>query len=797
MLVYQATKQRFLQDAKGGDIEDVISESFRVRTGSRPAAGEIGAWKESLLQMALVLEEPKIPSDCGVAVEYRIPQSMKRVDFILTGRDDQDRSTAVIVELKRWSSSHRTEMDGIVRARRGGRTAETDGPHPSYQAWTYATLLRDFNEAVYEASAELKPCAYLHNHPDDGEINHPFYATHLERAPLFLKGAAEQRRLKDFIAQHVRHGDDGAFLYQLEGGRIRPSRPLAEAVVGLLKGQPEFVLIDDQKLVFEVAARKAIQATEGPRKQVVVVQGGPGTGKSVVAINLLAKLTGERLNVRYVSKNAAPRAVYESKLTGTKNKTALSNLFTGSGAFTETPSDTFDVLVVDEAHRLNQFSGLYGNLGENQIKELIQSARCTVFFADDDQIVTLQDIGHIASLRAWAQQLGAEVTDLQLSSQFRCNGSDAYLAWLDNTLQVRSTANQELDTTEFDFRVVDSPAELHRLIEQRNAETGRARVVAGYCWKWNSKKEPTAYDIEMPEHGYRRRWNLDKDGSLWIVTPGSVAEVGCIHTCQGLDLDYVGVIVGPDMVAEGSTVHTVAKARAQHDKTLRGIGKFDKHTAQEKADQIIKNTYRTLFTRGMKGCYVYCTDASLAAHIKSRLRVRQVTPQAQPAPIADVLPFRRLEPHEVASSPRAVPVVDLKFAAGRFEKTYDDGELQWAELPDHFHVTKGMFVAQVVGESMNRSIPNGAWCLFRENPMGTRQGKIVVARHQAIDDPELGGRYTVKRYFSDKDEGSDGWIHKRVELRPDSDRLEYTSITIEGAHAHEFAIVAELLAVLD
>lgn len=793
MLVYQATKQRFLQDAKGGDIEDVVGESYRIRTGMRPAPGDIGAWKESLLQMALVLDEPQIPDDCGVAVEYRIPQSMKRVDLIITGRDEHDRSAAVIVELKRWSSSKRTDMDGIVIAHRGGSSTEAEGPHPSYQAWTYAALLMGFNEAAYEARAELRPCAYLHNHPDDGEINHAFYSEHLSKAPLFLKGAAEQRRLKDFIVKHVRRGDKGAFLYQLEGGRIRPSRPLADAVLGLLKGKPEFVLIDDQKLVYEVSARKALAASEDGRKQVVLVQGGPGTGKSVVAINLLAKLTAERLNVRYVSKNAAPRAVYESKLVGSFRKSEMSNFFSGSGSFTETVADTFDVLVVDEAHRLNQFSGLYGNLGENQVKELIQSSRCTIFFADDDQIVTLKDIGRAATIREWAQKLGAEVTDLQLTSQFRCNGSDGYLAWLDNTLQLRPTANEVLNTDEFDFRIVESPVELHRLIEQRNAESGRARVVAGYCWEWSSKNDPSAYDIEIPAFNYRRRWNLAKDGSLWIVAPGSVSEVGCIHTCQGLELDYVGVIVGPDLIATESDLETVPKARARHDQSLKGLGKLDKETAKERADEIIKKTYRTLMTRGMKGCYVYCTDAALAAHIKSRLVMSKVEPQTP----AEVLPFRRLNREEALLSERAVRLVDLKFAAGCFEEAHDADEVDWAELPEHFHVSDGMFVAQVVGESMNRHIPNGAWCLFRERPAGTRQGKIVVARHRAIDDPELGGRYTIKRYFSEKRVANDdGWSHQRIELRPDSDRPGYRPIVIESAEEDEFVIVAEFLAVL-
>jgi DUF2075 family protein len=809
VIIYQASKSQFLQHALRDDIEDVVSRQYRSMTGHGVGPSEIRAWKHSLLEMAKVLGDDEIPDDAGVAIEYQLPKSSKRIDFVITGEDASARTKVIIVELKQWSESRRSEKDAIVWARRGGHASEREGPHPSYQAWSYAAYLQDFNAAVQDGAITLQPCAYLHNHPRDGEIDHPHYRAHLDRAPLFL--ARERAKLQAFIREHVRHGDRKGALYAIENGRIRPSKLLIDSVAGLLQGKPEFVLIDDQKVAHESIL--AADARASQKKQVVIVQGGPGTGKSVIAINLLGALIAGQRNVRYVSKNAAPRAVYETKLTGTFTKTRISNLFCGSGAFVNDEADTYDTLIVDEAHRLNEKSGLYRNLGDNQVRELIRAARCTVFFVDDDQRVTLLDIGHTEVLRRHARELGAEVTELELSSQFRCNGSDGYLAWLDHTLDIRQTANQTLDTAEYDFRIFDNPTDLHALIELKNRANNRSRVVAGYCWKWPSKRNPAAWDIEMPASGYRRRWNLDKDGSLWIVMPESVEQVGCIHTCQGLELDYVGVIIGPDLAYRDGRIVADATKRASSDQSVKGLKRMLKdepESARERADAIVKNTYRTLMTRGMKGCYVYCTDAPLAEFLRSRLRA---APQsldadgvqasaAMPAGTrSKVIPLRRVTKEERHAGVVAAPVVDLRFAAGAFSdaQALEDSADEWVALPDWVRPQPGLFVAQVVGESMNRRIPNGAWCLFRANPAGTRQGKVVVVQHRSIADPETGGRYTVKRYTSEKvPAGEGGWRHERITLRPDSDRPEFEPIElVAGDDEDGFQVIAEMLTVLD
>jgi DUF2075 family protein len=613
MIVYQKTKAEFRSDVFSNNVENIIQAQVLNKLGHKTGQSEINSWRNSMQYMDRVLSDALIPDDSGVSIEYQLPYSGLRIDFVLTGQDEQGTDKAIIIELKQWSEALATDMDGIVSTFLGKGTQDVD--HPSYQAWSYAAYLENFNETVYREGIRLLPCAYLHNHPDNGVLTSAHYNDYVTKAPLFFKSDAA--KLQEFIRQHVKNGDVSNIMYRIEGGRIKPSKQLAESLASMIKGNEEFILLEKQKVVFEKARKLSAKATTGP-KQVLIVRGGPGTGKTVVAIRLLVALIKKKLNVKYVSKNAAPRTVYKRKLMGTMKRAQFDSLFVGSGAFINTPADTFNALIVDEAHRLNKMSGMYGNLGENQVKEIIQAAQFSVFFLDENQQIAVQDIGSEGEIRKWAKVLGAEVHVRELESQFRCNGSDAYMAWLDHVLEIRETANPTLDATDYDFRVVDNPDELQQLIFEKNEESNKARMVAGYCWDWVSKKNSHSFDFNFSPT-FRRQWNLTSYGNNWIDEPTSVTEVGCIHTCQGLELDYMGVIIGPDLVVRDGQVVTDAMARAKADITVRGKGKLSK-TADGQAllDAIIKNTYRTMMTRAMKGCYVYCTDPETAAYLRRR-----------------------------------------------------------------------------------------------------------------------------------------------------------------------------------
>jgi hypothetical protein len=387
----------------------------------------------------------------------------------------------------------------------------------------------------------------------------------------------------------------------------------------MMKGNKEFVLIDEQKLVYETALH-FIKSAQTDGKKVLIVEGGPGTGKSVVAINLLVESTRQEFLCQYVTKNAAPRAVYQSKLTGTLRRNRFQALFQGSGRFHNSASNVFDVLIVDEAHRLNAKSGMFQNLGENQVKEIINAAKCSIFFIDEDQKVTLKDIGTKEEIIKWAKNAHAEVEVMALESQFRCNGSDGYLAWLDNLLQIRETANQTLEGLEYDFRVFDNPSELRDFIFEKNKEANKARIVAGYCWDWVSKNNTKKTDINFPEFNFQMPWNFAADSYLWSIGEDSIGQIGCIHTCQGLELDYVGVIIGEDMIFQDGKVLVNPAKRSRMDSSIKGYKKLLKEYPDEAKSltrAIIKNTYRTLMTRGMKGCYVYCVDKKLGEYLKN------------------------------------------------------------------------------------------------------------------------------------------------------------------------------------
>lgn len=616
MIVYSSTKQGFLKDASL--IEDIIRSKVKEKLDIdiKPESSEYNSWRNSLGNaMSHVMNTNKIPDDVCVAIEYSIPRTKNRIDFIITGQDENDKEYVIIIELKQWTDIRITDKDAIVITRFKSGLSEEE--HPSYQAWSYSTLLYGFNATVYEEGINLVPCAYLHNCVDTSVIKNEFYSDYLDKSPAFCKG--DKDKLQDFISKFIKRGEKKNTLYRLDHGEIRPSKNLADSLHSMIKGNQEFILIDNQKLVYETALSLAKKSTD-TNKNVLIVEGGPGTGKSVIAINLLVSITKLGLNAQYVTKNSAPRSVFEAKLTGKMTKSAITNMFTGSGSFVSCDKNIFNMLIVDEAHRLNEKSGMFKNIGENQIKEIIEASKSSVFFIDENQKVTWSDIGEKEEIVKWAKKLGATRHIMKLESQFRCNGSDGYLAWLDDILQISETANKTFDG--YDFKVVDSPSKLRDLIFEKNKENNKARLVAGYCWDWISKKNKSLNDISFSEFNFGMKWNLETDGTLWIISPDSVNEIGCIHTCQGLEVDYVGVIVGPDFIVRDGKVITDPSKRAKTDKSLSGYGKAlkeNKTEAMKKADLLIKNTYRTLMTRGMKGCYVYFVDKETEEFFRSRI----------------------------------------------------------------------------------------------------------------------------------------------------------------------------------
>ena len=620
MLIYDGLKSDFMADTENDVLETKLYDTIKQKMNRSTGLSELNSWRNSLKEMYITLNDPAIPSDAGVAIEYNIPQTSKRVDFLISGYDDNNKGNVIIIELKQWEQLQAVEgHEAIVETYTGGANRRV--VHPSYQAWSYAALIKDYNQYVQDEDVELHPCAYLHNYPrkDNDPLDAKQYEDILSDAPAFTYG--QRDALRSFIKKNIKTGDGEDTLVKIEHGKIKPSKQLQDSICGMLKGNKEFIMLDEQKVVYETILNLSTKCQKDNKKRTIIVEGGPGTGKTVVAINLLAELTKRDQFAQYVSKNSAPRIVYGYKLKGSMKRNSVDNLFKGSGCYTDAPLNSIGTILADEAHRLNEKSGMFQNLGENQIKEIIHASRCSVFFIDESQRVTTSDIGSVEEIEKWAKMEHSEVLRMELISQFRCNGSDGYLAWVDDVLQIRDTANYDLEGIDYDIRICDSPMEMEHIILEKNSIRNRARILAGYCWNWpkETRNDVNYHDIKIGDYGIS--WNLD-GGDAFAINPDSVHEAGCIHTSQGLEFDYVGVIIGDDMRYENGEIITDYSKRAKTDQSMKGIKGIAKNNPQEAnrlADEIIKNTYRTLMTRGMKGCYVYCTDSKLSEYLKERL----------------------------------------------------------------------------------------------------------------------------------------------------------------------------------
>ncbi len=573
MIVYDGTKEDFLKSVENDTIALEIKKNIYTKMHRNTAKSEFRSWENSLEYMYKVLNDSNIPDNAGIAIEYNIPQTSKRVDFIISGYDAQLNSNVMIIELKQWDQIEAVMgEDALVETYiANGRRKVV---HPSYQAWSYSMLIKDYNQAVQDGGIHLLPCAYLHNYrrsSKDDPLDSTQYEEYLRDAPAFTRG--EVVKFREFIKKNIHSGDNKELLLAIDNGRIRPSKSLQNSISRMLKGNREFIMIDEQKVVYEEIMAVSQKCLEDGIKRTVIVQGGPGTGKTVVAVNLLAELTGRGQVAHYVSKNSAPRKVYLKKLKGEIRKSSVDNMFKSSGIYTEAGDGAVHTILVDEAHRLNEKSGMFQNQGENQIKEIIHAAVCSVFFIDESQRVTIKDIGSVQEIEKWAEHEGAEVIYRELKSQFRCDGSDGYLAWLDDVLEIHESANYDMEDINYDIRICDTPDEVRNIIIEKNAASNHARILAGYCWDWikQGKNNSTVHDIKIGD--FEMSWNLGNT-TTYAIDETSVNEIGCIHTSQGLEFDYVGVIIGDDMRYENGRIVTDFTKRAKTDQSLKGIKKL-------------------------------------------------------------------------------------------------------------------------------------------------------------------------------------------------------------------------------
>ena len=621
MIVYNATKSQFNSDVILNQISDKILERLKESNIHGGEDAEYRSWQNSLVFMRNVLDDNEIPDDVEVAIEYQIPRTSKRVDFIICGSDNNNKNNVIVVELKQWDKVEKIDNEMLlsVKAFTGGGNRMVS--HPSYQAYSYAVFIKNSSEQVQDEDIGIIPCAYLHNYEEKylGELNDDIYKMWYEEAPFFIKNQVMDLRkfIKKFISKK---STDGKLLYKIDNGRIRPSKALQDCIVSLMKGNKEFMLLDEQAVVYDMCVKTMKQCLKDMKKRTIIIQGGPGTGKSVLAVNLLKKYITDGLNASYVTKNSAPREAYLKLLSKSdlKKEVNIKQLFRSPFGLCKTPSNFYDCLIIDEAHRL--VKQMYGDFqGQNQVMECINSSLLSIFLIDENQKITTKDIGSIDEIKYWANELNSRVIineETTLTSQFRCYGSDLYILLLNNILQIGENVDIDLAELNFDLQIFDNPNDLRDELRKKNQINNKARMVAGYCYDWDVKNHRGDYDIYL-EDNFKAKWNLEND-KIWAINPSSFEEVGCIHTAQGLEFDYVGVLIGQDLrYDDASGLVITDKTKISKDDKSSGI----KSCGIALANQLIKNTYKTLLTRGQKGCYIYCEDKPLANYIKKILKI--------------------------------------------------------------------------------------------------------------------------------------------------------------------------------
>ncbi len=618
-MVFSCLKKEFIDYVKRDIISNKVYDAYKEKFNKKTKLNQIKAWANSLPFMKDIIEE--LPDNAGITIEYGIPLTSKRVDFIISGYNEEMRPTIILVELKQWEYAKEVKnLDGVIKTLIGDK--EKNSLHPAYQVGSYAELLNNYNINIQDYKIKVVPLVYLHNY--DLSLSDDLYSK--KYSPYYKKvlmfGKNDKDYLKDLINSNIRHGDNLEVIKLVDQSDIKPTNKLLKHLNRILEGSKEFVMLDEQKVIMEEIISKANASYIENKKNVLIIKGGPGSGKSILAINALGELLSRGLMGAYVSKNMAPRKVYKNKLINGKNEVSINELFKSSGYFFRDYPNKYDFLLVDESHRLSEKSGMRNNIGENQIKEIMNASKLSVFFIDEKQIITLKDIGTILNIKYFAKYFNADVMELELTSQFRCNGSDSYLDFVDKILyNKRGSVNFN-----FDFKVMDTPTDLRDEIIEKNT-INNARLVAGFCWSRNAKEADNQQYKDIKIDDFEMSWNL-KHGEQFATRISAINEVGCVHNVQGLEFDYIGVIIGPDLKYRNGKVITDYKARASTEKSLYGLYvlmKKDKSYYEKLADKIIRNTYRVLLTRGIKGCYVYACDEALQKHleriVKTKLKI--------------------------------------------------------------------------------------------------------------------------------------------------------------------------------
>lgn len=620
MILYCDTVGNFINSCSGVNpvIGTLLLKKFQDNRLGGGSTGEYNSWIHSLPKVADALSDSSIPKDAYVGVEYKLIDTKQRVDFLIYGKDESDKENVVLIELKQWSDVKRSSLKDYVLT--DGGHGMGDYWHPSYQALNYANIMKCFNEYIYMNDVEVNACSYLHNMPEGYSTvltdEKSFPMVHL--APAFLQD--DKKKLSDFISRYIKKSYPNT-LYEIDASRIRPSEGFSKMVADAIRGESFFSYDSEQSYSVSKIVSEVKEALDKGERRTIIVKGGPGSGKSIVAINALGQLLNPkdgspRRNACYVTANFTPRTYFGDILTKDFTKKAIKELFKTPAAFAKSTAYDFDCVIVDEAHRMLKWKFGWGvQRNVDVIDRLFNASRVNVFLIDEDQVVTTSDDLSIHQIREYADKYGSKVIEddrMILSSQFRCVGGERYIEFVNKVLGYKNDY-VSLKGIRYDVKIMDSMIDMMKEWQKKWDSGHQMRLIAGYTHEWVSQNNSALFDFDYG-NGVQLKWNVKKADRAALLDDTQKKNVFCIHTIQGLEVEYAGVIIGKDLAynKEKGEIEFHPENIAESD-SASGIRTADKALAEK----LIRNTYKVLLTRGVKGTYIYCEDKALNEYLKN------------------------------------------------------------------------------------------------------------------------------------------------------------------------------------
>jgi len=783
-----------------------MAGAFKSSFGYKPTGSEYNSWSNSCQHVKNLISEVGL-TDNMVCLEYEVPYNTGRIDCMLFGRGVDKKAYTVLMELKQWSQVEELDdEENFVETYTGGSIKKV--PHPSQQVESYHNHLISFVQ-VFEVDEKYKlfSCAYCHNYskqPGKGLFAER-YNKLIYEFPVYTKDDFQKlaNKLKLLLAK----GDGIEIFNRFMQSPVRPSKKLLEYASKIVdQNKAVFSLLNEQLVAKNVIMSKVRKADKTKQKSVIIVHGGPGTGKTVIALNLLAELAGRGKTVFYGCKSKPFREAL-TNIVGKKSRILFSNLsrFVPS----KIKENGIDVVLVDEAHRIenksnSQYTKKQDRTEMPQIEQLIRCAKTAVFFIDDKQNVRSREIGSSKLIEEFAHQYQAFFESVELLTQFRCNGSDGYLDWLEFVLGYSKKPRKLTQNDNFVFKVFDDPKVLYDFIKNHELKKANsARLVAGYCWPWSDPKPDGSLVKDVVIGDFKMPWEARDESGMrvlkgipkwyqWAYKTEGVNQVGCIYTAQGFEFDYIGVIVGNDLKYDHKTDSLIGNVEGTQDPTLK--------RAQSDFDKYVKNIYRVLMSRGMKGCCVYFVDKEVEKYFKRHMDTKIDFKDELPEDdvrreIEEMIAQIEADVEKHLQYTEYLPLYSFAAACGYFGEGEPAEVEGWVKVGDSRRLSRNMFIVRARGKSMEPQIPEGSYCIFKAPVVGTRNGKIVLVQHRDIFDSDHGGAYSIKKYSSEKQYDRDGnWKHEKIVLHPINPA--YKLIDIPEPDSESFTVIDEFIGVV-